>query len=433
MRIVAHARTRGAAPARPRRRARRSSAASRSRCRAPARPRRRPPVRSAAPSLPTRCAGRPTGRCPTGCARPDLGNRRVERQDLGVHRQLAQPARDQLRELRSEVENDDGLVSHGGTKRYYKVWRRPTPLHLVGHLLSARCLTAGRCSARWRRPTSVQPPRLPIAIKLVRRAGNRRCQRARSATAIASSWRFDRRTSSRAIVADGRELWRIQKEVSTPFAAADGLVFVSAGDAIEALRAADGASAWLVPRVKAVGAAGCRRAAACSPSPPPRSSRSAPQRRRKSSGADAAGGVRLRAGHRRRLASTPARTTGGSWRWTLATGRRRWEEYVPGGVTALAAHRGRVYAGAGDKQLLLPRRDATARQRGRSASAPLVTGRIAVDDERVYFAALDNVIRALDRIDGQPAVEDAAARGGRSPAFACSGTSCSCRWPAPSW
>src|SRR5690242_2412901 len=43
--------------------------------------------------------------------------------------------------------------------------------------------------------------------------------------------------------ADGRELWRIEKNVSMPFAAAGGLVFVAAGEAIEALRGTDGASA----------------------------------------------------------------------------------------------------------------------------------------------------------------------------------------------
>ena len=34
------------------------------------------------------------------------------RQDLGVDRQLAQPARNQLRVLRAEIENDDGLMCH---------------------------------------------------------------------------------------------------------------------------------------------------------------------------------------------------------------------------------------------------------------------------------------------------------------------------------
>jgi hypothetical protein len=42
----------------------------------------------------------------------DIGDRRVERDDLGVDRQLAETARNQLRELRAEVQDDDGLVIH---------------------------------------------------------------------------------------------------------------------------------------------------------------------------------------------------------------------------------------------------------------------------------------------------------------------------------
>ena len=40
----------------------------------------------------------------------DLRHRRIERQDLRIHRQLAQAARNQLRELRAEIENNDGLM-----------------------------------------------------------------------------------------------------------------------------------------------------------------------------------------------------------------------------------------------------------------------------------------------------------------------------------
>ena len=38
--------------------------------------------------------------------------RRIERQDLGVHRQLTQPSSNQLRELRAEIENENRLVGH---------------------------------------------------------------------------------------------------------------------------------------------------------------------------------------------------------------------------------------------------------------------------------------------------------------------------------
>ena len=50
------------------------------------------------------------GRLPAG----NLGGRRAERDDLGVHVQLAQPPRDELGVLRSEVEDQDDLMRHGG-------------------------------------------------------------------------------------------------------------------------------------------------------------------------------------------------------------------------------------------------------------------------------------------------------------------------------
>ena len=43
--------------------------------------------------------------------------RRVERHDLGVDRQLAQPARDELRVLRAEVQDENGLMRHLGRPR----------------------------------------------------------------------------------------------------------------------------------------------------------------------------------------------------------------------------------------------------------------------------------------------------------------------------
>jgi outer membrane protein assembly factor BamB len=241
----------------------------------------------------------------------------------------------------------------------------------------------------------VQPPRLPIAIRWAVELAT-----AVSTGPVSEGGRVFLALRSAHLVAcdivDGRELWRIKKDVSTPFAAADGLVFVSAGDAIEALRATDGGSAWLVPRVKAVaplvaaaglvfvvtpdeflairvadGAIAWRR--------PERSVRLAP----------AIDGTRVYVGA----------DDGRIMALETADGAPRWENYVQGGVTALAAAGGRVYAGAGDRRFYCF--DA---RNGRPAwSFPVgatIAGQIAVDDERVYFAAFDNLIRALDRDNG---------------------------------
>ncbi len=106
-------RTRGAAPAPPRRRARASSAACRSRCRAPGTPASKTPASQCGAPASETLFGPPDRMMPTGARSRNLRERRVERQDFGVDRQLAQAARDQLGELRAEVEDDDGLMGHG--------------------------------------------------------------------------------------------------------------------------------------------------------------------------------------------------------------------------------------------------------------------------------------------------------------------------------
>jgi outer membrane protein assembly factor BamB len=195
---------------------------------------------------------------------------------------------------------------------------------------------------------------------------------------------------------DGHELWRVERNISLPFAAADGLVFIAAGDAIEALRGADGASAWLVPRVKPVAplvtagglvfavtaeeivAIGAKDGAVAWRQP--------------------AGGVKEPPaidGDRVFLGANDGRIVA----LDLKDGAERWERYVPLGVTAIQAGHGRVYAGAGDKHLYCLDARNRSEQWSRRIGA-LIEGRIAVDADRVYFAALDNVVYALDRGSG---------------------------------
>ena len=187
--------------------------------------------------------------------------------------------------------------------------------------------------------------------------------------------------------ATGREIWRLPKNVSWPMAADAGLLFVAAGEAIEALRAADGASAWLVPNVTPtaplVAAGGLVFVVTTAEVLAIRAADGAIAWRQ------VAGGVREAPavdGDRLYLGANDGRILA----LDTAAGTVRWEQYVPGGVTALAASRGLVYAGSGDKRFFC----LDAR------SGAIVTGHIAVDDDRVYFAALDNVIRALDRKSG---------------------------------
>jgi hypothetical protein len=68
--------------------------------------------------------GPPDRMMPAGLAFAQALDGRVEREDLGVDGQLAQPARNELGVLRPEVEDDDGLMRHdrSGGNRYYKWW-----------------------------------------------------------------------------------------------------------------------------------------------------------------------------------------------------------------------------------------------------------------------------------------------------------------------
>lgn len=197
--------------------------------------------------------------------------------------------------------------------------------------------------------------------------------------------------------ADGHELWRIPKDVSVPMAADAGLVFVSAGDAIEAIRGQDGASAWVVPRVKTVAPlvshAGWVIAVTDAEILAIHATDGQVVWRHPAGGvklAPAIDGDRLYAGA----------VDGRVLALALATGAVVWDDkYLPLGVSNLAARAGRVYAGAGDKQFYC--------LDGRSGKTlwpkfigAIPTGPIAVDGERVYFTALNNIVYALDRANG---------------------------------
>ncbi len=197
-------------------------------------------------------------------------------------------------------------------------------------------------------------------------------------------------------VTDGHELWRIAKDVTVPMAADAGLVFVSAGEAVEALRGVDGGNAWMAPRIKTVAPllTGAGRVIAVTDAEviAIRSTNGEIVWRH------AAGGVHLSPaidGDRVLVGADDGRVLA----LTLASGAMAWEKFVPDGVTALAAHNGLAYVGAGDKVLYcLDGRNGDTKWTFPIRS--VATGHIAVDDKRVYFGALDNVIRGLDRSSG---------------------------------
>lgn len=195
---------------------------------------------------------------------------------------------------------------------------------------------------------------------------------------------------------DGRELWRIAKDINGTMTAADGTLFLPLADAVEAVRGKDGASLWVAPRLKAMAplvtngsillVATETEIVALKTADGQVAWRSP------------AGGVRQPPavdGDRAVVGADDGRIVALS----LADGTVAWEKYIEGGVTTLAAHRGLVYAGAGDKQLYcLDGRHGGMKWQYRIGS--MISGRIGVDDDHVYLTALDNVVRALDRQTG---------------------------------
>jgi outer membrane protein assembly factor BamB len=195
---------------------------------------------------------------------------------------------------------------------------------------------------------------------------------------------------------DGHELWRIPKDVTTPMAADGGLLFLSAGEAIEAVRGADGKHAWIVPRVKTVAPLVARSGWLIAVSETEIISIHAKDGQ--VAWRHAAGGVRLAPdidGDRLYAGANDGRVVA----LTLSTGAVAWETFLPLGVSAIAARAGRVYAGAGDKVFYcLDGRSGVTRWSRPVGS--VIKGRIAVDEDRVYFAAFNNVVYGLDRANG---------------------------------
>jgi hypothetical protein len=197
--------------------------------------------------------------------------------------------------------------------------------------------------------------------------------------------------------ADGHELWRQKKTVSVPMAVDGDLLIVSTGDAIEALRGATGASAWILPRMKTVApivaeADGIVAVTGDEVIVVRAADGSVAWRH-------AAGGVTLPPVIDNGQVYTGA-NDGRVLALAMTDGAQVWDHFFPDGVTAIAAAAGRVYVGSGDKRLYsVDGRNGEPRPASYRIGAQPI-GHIAIDDEHVYVAALDNVVRAFDRKNG---------------------------------
>jgi outer membrane protein assembly factor BamB len=196
--------------------------------------------------------------------------------------------------------------------------------------------------------------------------------------------------------ADGRELWRQSKRVSSPMVGAGDLLLIASGDAVEALQGANGRSAWVMPRVTPIAplivAGDLLIAVTDKEVIAARATTGEVAWRRAATGvklAPAIDGDRVYVGADDGAVTALSVTDGGV----------AWQKFVPDGVTAIGAYKGRVYVGGGDKILYCLDAKKGAQQWPYRIGAQAI-GHISVDDDRVYVAARDNVARAFDRNSG---------------------------------
>lgn len=197
-------------------------------------------------------------------------------------------------------------------------------------------------------------------------------------------------------MSNGEPLWSVELPTGQPLAVDDTHVFVASGGAVHALQGSSGQISWRAP----AGAI------------------TAPLLVHAGWVIVAAGAAlhafRAADGHqvwRQELGTTDQRpfidgdvlyaslTDGRIVAVDLPSGKSLWERRLPAPPGEPLVIANRLYVGSGDKHFNCLRAENGAIAWRRRVGAE-VRGRPAADDERVYFVALDNEIRAVDRRDG---------------------------------
>jgi outer membrane protein assembly factor BamB len=195
---------------------------------------------------------------------------------------------------------------------------------------------------------------------------------------------------------DGAERWHKDLPTEQPIAVDAGVVFVSSRDAIHALRGGDGATVWETPlpniTAPLVARAGWlivladRRVLAFRSSDGMRIWQRDIGRSTEPPAID---------GDRLYISLDDGRIVAAD----ITTGASVWERTVGGIAGPPSAAGDRVYAGASDRRFYcLKARNGEIDWESRIGAA--IVGSAAVDAAHVYFLALDNVVRALDRSNG---------------------------------
>ena len=198
-------------------------------------------------------------------------------------------------------------------------------------------------------------------------------------------------------LSDGAEKWRRDNLATAQPLGLDGShLFVVAGAAIHALRTADGRDDWikpdLTPTAPLLAEGGWVIAATASGLVALRGSDGAIVWQRK------AGTIRERPtidGDRLYFSLEDGRMTA----LQLESGEPIWEQQLGGAPGAVYVSHGRVYAGGSDKYFYCLRAD-TGELLWEWRVGATFQGRPSGDEDHVYVAALDNIVRAFDRANG---------------------------------
>jgi outer membrane protein assembly factor BamB len=197
-------------------------------------------------------------------------------------------------------------------------------------------------------------------------------------------------------VSDGTDVWAVKLPVDQPPAADLDKIFVVTGEILHALNGVDGATLWTVPIGQPSAPIVARGGWVISVA-----SGSVTARRGSDGQAvwtKASGAVAERAAIDGDAVYLPL-ADGRLLALDLQTGTTRWEQAVGAAPTEPLAYGERIYLGS-DSRRFMCLHASSGREDWRWEIGTRVIGPPAADEERVYFTAMDNVVRALSRGNG---------------------------------
>jgi outer membrane protein assembly factor BamB len=199
------------------------------------------------------------------------------------------------------------------------------------------------------------------------------------------------------LLADGKdEIWNVKLAVDQPMAADGGKIFVVSGETLLALNGADGATIWRAeigkPSAPILARGGWVVAASGGTVTALR-------------GAD---GEKIWTKNTGAISERPAIDGDGLYlpisegrlvAVDLKTGDVRWDQEVGASPTEPLAYGERVYLGS-DRKNFVCLKAASGRDEWQIEVGSRIIGAAAADDSRVYFTAMDNIVRAINRGNG---------------------------------